>query len=90
MIQKYQLTDRQISSSLSDEVVILNHKDGVYYALEEVGMLVWQQLQTAPQTIDELTEKVCESYDIEIDVCKADIQKLINDLVTEKLVEAID
>ncbi len=79
-----------MSSSMGDEVVILNHKDGVYYALEEVGMLVWQQLQTAPQTIDELIKKVCESYEIEATICQVDIQHLLDDLIKEKLVEAID
>ncbi len=79
-----------MSSSLGDEVVILNHRDGVYYGLEEVGMLVWEQLQTAPQTIEQLTEKVCENYDIEAEICRADIQQLLADLIKEKLVEAID
>jgi hypothetical protein len=76
-----------MSSSLGDEVVILNHKDGVYYGLEEVGMLVWEQLQAAPQTVAELADKVCEKYEITPEKCQADIQNLLNDLVKEKLVE---
>jgi hypothetical protein len=90
MNQKYQLTNRHMSSSLGDEVVILNHKDGVYYGLEEVGMLVWEQLQAAPQTVAELADKVCEDYDIAPENCQADIQNLLNDLVKEKLVEVIE
>jgi Coenzyme PQQ synthesis protein D (PqqD) len=89
MNQKYQLTNRQMSSSLGDEVVILNHKDGVYYGLEEVGMLVWEQLQAAPQTVENLTEKVCNVYDIEPSLCQADIQNLLADLIKEKLVEEV-
>jgi hypothetical protein len=90
MTQKYKLTNRQMSSSLGDEVVILNHKDGVYYGLEEVGMLVWEQLQATPQTIDELVEKVCERYEIEPSICQTDIQNLLADLIKEKLVEVTD
>ncbi len=90
MNPKYQLTNRQMSSSLGDEVVILNHRDGVYYGLEEVGMLVWEQMQAAPQTIDNLTEKVCNEYDIEPSICQADIQNLLADLIKEKLVEVVE
>jgi Coenzyme PQQ synthesis protein D (PqqD) len=87
---KYQLTNRQMSSTIGDEVVILNHKEGVYYSLEEVGTFIWEQLQAKPQTIDELVGSVCINYEIDEEECRADIQKLLHDLTLEKLVEKIE
>lgn len=86
---KYQLTNKQMSSVMGNEVVILNHADGVYYGLEEVGAFVWEQIQAQPLSFDEIVEKVCENYEVEHDICKADVEKLLDDLIREKLVEMV-
>ena len=87
---KYQLTNRQMSSVMGDEVVILNHADGVYYNLEEVGAFVWEKLQSQSMTFEEIVEIVCEHYEVEATVCKQDIKKLLDDLIKEKLIEGVE
>jgi len=87
---KYQLTSQQIASKVAGEIVILNHSKGAYYGLDEVGALVWDSLEKGPQTIDSLCETVSEEYDIDNASCKDDIDALLQDLVSEKLVEIID
>ena len=84
---KYQLTNRQMSSVMGDEVVILNHADGVYYNLEEVGAFVWEKLQNQSMTFDEIVDAVCDNYEVEATVCRQDVKKLLDDLVKERLVE---
>lgn len=86
---KYQLTSDQISSKVAGETVILNHSKGAYYGLDEVGVLIWDTLEKGPQTIDSLCEVVVNEYDIDADTCKSDIDVLLKDLVSEKLVEII-
>lgn len=85
----YQLTSDQISSKVAGETVILNHSKGAYYGLDEVGVLVWDTLEKGPQTIDTLCEAVIGEYDVDLDTCKSDIDSLLKDLVSEKLVEVI-
>lgn len=87
---KYQLTSQQIASKVAGEIVILNHSKGAYYGLDEVGALVWDSLEKGPQTIDSLCETVSGEYDIDNESCKNDIDSLLQDLVSEKLVEIID
>ena len=87
---KYQLTSQQIASKVAGEIVILNHSKGSYYGLDEVGALVWDSLENGPQTIDSLCETVSAEYDIDNTSCKNDIYSLLQDLVSEKLVEIID
>ena len=84
---KYQLTNRQMSSVMGDEVVILNHTDGVYYNLEEVGAFVWEKLQSQSLSFDEIVETVCDNYEVEATVCQQDVKKLLDDLMKERLVE---
>jgi len=84
---KYKLTSEQIASKVAGETVILNHNKGAYYGLDEVGVVVWDTLEKGPQTIGELCEAVVEEYDIEETECKSDIEDLLNDLISERLVE---
>lgn len=86
---KYQLTSDQISSKVAGETVILNHNKGAYFGLDEVGVLIWDTLEKGPQTIDSLCDVVTQSYDVDMDTCKEDIDSLLKDLISEKLVEEI-
>lgn len=84
---KYKLTTQQISSNLSGEIIILDHGKGIYYGLDEVGALIYAELEKGPQTIEELTKLVSAEYEIEESKCLHDIELLIQDLIKEKLVE---
>jgi len=84
---KYKLTSQQIASNVGGEVVILNHNKGEYYGLDEVGARVWSSLEEKPQSLDELCDAVLEDYDIDKETCLNDINALLKDLISEKLVE---
>lgn len=84
---RYQLTNNQIASKVADETVILNHDKGSYYGLDEVGAVVWDQLEKGAQSIDTLCEAVTAEYDVEFDGCKDDISHLLKELIAEGLVE---
>ena len=84
---KYQLTSDQISSKVAGETVILNHSKGAYYGLNEVGVVVWDNLEKGPQTLDSLCEAVVSEYEVDAEICKGDINILLKDLIAEKLVE---
>lgn len=87
LMTKYQLTSDQISSKVAGETVILNHSKGAYYGLNEVGVLVWDNLEKGPQTLDSLCQAVVDEYEVDPETCKGDIHVLLNDLISEKLVE---
>lgn len=84
---RYRLTSQQISSNLSGEVIILDHEKGIYYGLDEVGALIYAELEKEPQTIEILCNLVISEYEIEKSECLHDIESLIKDLIKEKLVE---
>lgn len=86
---KYQLTSEQISSKVAGETVILNHSKGAYYGLDEVGVLIWDMLEKGPQTVESLCDAVTGEYNVDPDTCKSDIDGLLKDLISERLVEII-
>jgi hypothetical protein len=86
---KYQLTSEQIASKVAGETVILNHNKGAYYGLDEVGVLVWDALEKEPQTIETLCNMVVEEYEVDREQCRADIDLLLKDLISERLVEIV-
>ncbi|KPM49425.1 PqqD family protein [Jiulongibacter sediminis] len=89
MSTKYKLSDQQVSTSFSEESVILNHTKGTYYNLNEVGTLIWNVLQKQEADAPFLAEKVAEEYDVSAHECLPDIQSVLDDLVNEQLVEKI-
>jgi|GEM_PF-2914481 len=86
---KYGLTQKQVSSLLGNEIVILNHQDGVYYSMEDVGTLVWEKLNEQPHTFDELVAHICQVYEIDEATCRTDLAGLMASLVKEKLVSEL-
>lgn len=89
LTQTFKLSTNQVSSSLDNETIILNHDAGVYYGLDEVGTLVWEQLQQKPATVEELKKTVLEEFDIDEATCENDIKVLLKELMDEKLVEPV-
>lgn len=69
--------------------MILNHNKGAYYGLNEVGVLVWDALEKGPQTMDALCEAVSSEYEVDMQTCRDDINDLLSDLISEKLVEEV-
>ena len=76
----------QISTRLADEIVILDLKSGIYYGLDEVGVRIWELLQT-PQLIGEIRDTIATEYDVEPTVCERELLRLLQDLAAKKLIE---
>lgn len=88
--KKFRLSDQQISTSLSGEAVILNHKKGIYFSLNEVGTFVWEQLESNQiKTFGELKNAILNEFDIDEKTCKTDLTHILSELINEKLVQEV-
>ena len=65
-----------VTAENSTDIVVLN----------PVSVLLWTELETG-KTLDELTDKICENFDINRDEAKADILEFIQSLVEKGVVE---
>ncbi|MBT9314728.1 PqqD family peptide modification chaperone [Leptothoe spongobia] len=76
----------QIASELGGEAVILNLATGMYYGLNEVGARVWELIQQ-PCTFDSILYNLLEEYDVQPDLCKQDLTKILVEMKEACLIE---
>jgi len=79
------VSDNQLSTTLSGEVVILGLRDTLYYGLQEVGTRVWELLQT-PRSIRQIVAQIVAEYDVSEDAAATDIVRLLGELQERGLI----
>ena len=79
------VTTAQLSTRLGDEVVILGLRNSEYYGLSDVGVRIWELLQT-PQTLSVIVDTVVAEYDVDRERAAADLITLLEDLQARGLV----
>ena len=81
--------DRQLSTVLGGEVVILDVERGEYFGLANVGTLIWNLLQT-PRRVAEIVDRIVLDYEVPRDVAEHDLRELLAELARRGLVEIDD
>ncbi len=71
---------------LSDEAVILNTDNWVYYGLNGMGYRIWNLIQE-PKRIDEIKSMILGEYDVDSAVCEQDLLTFIRNMADQGLVE---
>lgn len=79
----------QVSCDLSGEVAILNLKNGVYYGLNPIGAKIWNMLQK-PTNMNTMRDAILDEYEVEPEQCEHDLLSILQQLITEGLVEVRD
>lgn len=74
-----------VSNRIDDEVVMMHLARGHYYGLDPIGSDIWERLAN-PTRVDALCAQLLESYDVDPDVCLADVTTLLQQLEAEALV----
>lgn len=72
-------SDRQVSSDLAGEQVILNLENGVYYGLDPVGNDVWSLLDR-PVAVSTIVDELMETYEVERPRLESDVLALLKDM----------
>ncbi len=78
-----------IHVDVAEEIVILDQKSGNYFGLEGVGPRIWSLIQN-PISVDELIKTILAEYEVDVERCENDIMALLEELVSEGLVEIRD
>ena len=80
---------RQLSTTLAGEVVILDVEKGEYFGLANVGSLIWNMLQT-PRRVSDIVDRIVSEYDVRRGTAEEDLQALLADLAARGLIEVDD
>ena len=78
-------SDRQLSTTLAEDVIILGLDDSMYYGLNGAGARIWELLQT-PRTIAEIVDTITTEFDATPERVAADLDVLIADLQSRGLI----
>lgn len=76
----------QISSELAGEAVLLQLSSGIYYGLNEVGSRIWELIQQ-PKRFSEVLDTLLEEYDVQPEICKQELTRIVMELRAAELVE---
>jgi hypothetical protein len=76
----------QVSCQVDAETVVLDFDKGLYFGLNEVGTLVWNQVQQ-PRKVHEIRDAILREYDVSDEECERDLLKLLGELSKKGLVE---
>jgi len=77
-----------VSCDLSGETAMLDMKEGIYYGLNEMGTIIWELIQK-PITIQEIVDNILEEYEVDEETCYEDVVELTEQMLENKLIEAI-
>ena len=83
---KYRHADHVSWRKVENEAVVLDLNSSDYFSLNETGLLIWEKIGEG-STLEGLAEAVASEYDVEAKAAKADVKKLVDELVKRKLIE---
>jgi hypothetical protein len=79
----------QVSCQVDAETVVLHFDKGLYFGLNEVGTLIWNQVQQ-PRKVREICDAILREYNVSREQCERDLFTVLGDLSEKGLVEVRD
>jgi len=79
----------QVSCQVDSETVVLHFDKGLYFGLNEVGTLIWNQVQQ-PRKVQEIRDAILREYEVSNEECERDLFTLLRELSEKGLVEVHD
>jgi myo-inositol-1-phosphate synthase len=73
------------ASDLNGDKVMMNLNKGKYYALNGVGSVIWDKIES-PISVDSLVNNLLEEYDIDKSKCEGQVIEYLEKLENEKLI----
>ena len=74
-----------ITREVDGELVMLDPRQGVYFALDSIGRRIWELLEQ-PQQVDALCRTLGEEFDAPAATCRADVLAFLEQLADADLV----
>ena len=78
-------SDRQLSTTLAGEVIILGLDSSMYYGLNGAGARIWELLQS-PRTVADIVSTITAEFDADRERVASDLEALLSDLLSKRLI----
>jgi hypothetical protein len=76
--------DEVAAKVVQGEAIIINLATGVYYSMMGVGAATWSLLE-ATGDVERTVDALCAAYDVDAPRCRAEVERLVAELLTERL-----
>lgn len=73
-----------VSEQIDDEIIVFDVVNEKFYEFEEVGSLIWSQIED--KNLNEIIDTICNEYDIDKETVRKDTLSFISDLTDKLLV----
>ena len=81
--------EEPIVATVDGEVVMLSARAEAYFGLGEVGTTVWNMIER-PCGVDEICDRIVESFDVERETCERDMIWFIDELIDLRLIRLVE
>jgi hypothetical protein len=80
----------QVAARVMDgEAIMINLSNGMYYSMDGVGGLIWEMIE-GRHSLEEIAATIVLHHDVLPEQAQADVQRLVEELVQENLVQVSD
>lgn len=76
-----------VARQVEGDMVLLDLESGIYFALDPVGARIWELIADGT-ALGAVRDTMLEEFNVEADTLEGDIQALVSDLETRKLIDA--
>ena len=84
--QQLRPNEKEVAAKVMDgEAILINLSNGIYYSMDKVGSLIWEMIEKS-SSVEEMTAAISARYDIPPEQVRTDVERLVGELVDEKLV----
>lgn len=88
-MEKFVRTNKNISSKIEDEIVMVDVELGKYFTLNSVASSIWE-IVSEPLSMKEIVDQLMEEYDIDESTCIKETKLFLEELIKLGLVEIVN
>lgn len=81
-------TEGLLSTTVDDELVVLNLHAGCYVAIDRIGRRIWELLES-PWLVEDLIAALAAEFDADPSIVAADLAAFLQELEREGMVNAV-
>ncbi len=82
----YSRSEKALVADVDEDVVALNVERGFTYGMTGVTAAVWKLL-SQPRDLPNLCDELLQLYEVDADVCREQVSRLLDEMVAEGLLE---
>ena len=81
-------SDTLLSTSLDDDVVMMDVEQGAYYGLEAVAARIWA-LTEQPLSVGSLCDRLATEYQVSPEQCQQEVLAFLSELLNQHIVQIV-